>query len=456
VTYSIITLGCRVNQYESEALAECLENEGYFPCFENTIADLYVINTCAVTAESEKKSRQAVRRCIRENPNALIIVCGCSSQINPDVYEEISGVNIVWGCRNKSEIISLLKNASKDKVLIGNLDNQCNISKTAINKFDRVRAYVKIEDGCNGKCAYCIIATARGNAISREENDILNEINELAKAGCKEVVLTGVETGAYKPSLSELIKKVNEIEGIERIRLGSMDPVCITEDFLREVSTCKKFMPHLHLSLQSGSTGVLNRMKRKYTAQMAEKTIENIKKYYPNANITADMICGFPGESEEEFNETLAFVSKIDFLHIHIFPYSNRKGTVADKMDGQLPSSVKDLRCKKLDKLVAESKKKILEKFVKNNEITRVLIETFENNISTGHTENFIEARISCPMDLRGQIVSIKVIGENESARNCWNIRVCVEEWSMIHKWISNIRMKWDTNVGSNQILCCI
>ena len=412
--YKIYTLGCRVNFYESQAIAEGLEKDGFIPAEEEEKADVCIINTCAVTQMSEKKSRQLVRRCIRENEGAEIYVTGCSSQLHPEIYEKIEGVSGVFGCRNKSELCDYITGRKKaDGIIIkDSLDNGKELIPAAISHFDRVRAYVKIEDGCDGKCAYCIIAKARGRAVSRDEEEILSEIGTLAKGGCREVVLTGIETANYKPSLSGLILRVAEVEGIERIRLGSLDPAFITEKFLSEIAECKKFMPHFHLSLQSGCSQTLAAMKRKYNAEMAAEVIENIRKYFPNANLSADIICGFPGETEENFGKSLEFIKKARLLHAHIFPFSRREGTVADSMPCQLTEEQKDERCRALSSMQKEIKKEILEAYIKNNKTCEVLFETEETDFWHGHTDNFIEvsAKAKTGGDIKGKILTVEIL----------------------------------------------
>lgn len=425
----IITLGCRVNQYESRALAEALEKYNIISVSQDEKdadfpVDFCIVNTCAVTAESERKSRQMIRRLHRQYPSSPIIVMGCASQLKCDDFSEIEGVCLVAGCRNKTTIakdIVCLDYGYNSSPLIAEstFSPDAPLCDGPITAFDRIRAYVKIEDGCNGNCAYCIIKKARGTVVSRDESEIIDEIKVLAKNGCKEIVLTGIETAAYSHGLASLIKKVDSIDGIERIRLGSMDPAAINQEFIDAVSDCKHFMPHLHLSLQSGCSRTLKTMRRKYNANQAMRAIIAFRNAFPSANLSADIICGFPGESDEDFNETIDFCRKAKLLHAHIFTYSIRPNTEAADMPYQLDENIKNERSASLSSLQAEIKKEILDDYVGNIISDTVLIETYSKGIAHGHTGSFIECEIKCDCDLRGEIVKIRPVSHDGDTVLC-------------------------------------
>ena len=342
-TACIYTLGCKVNQYESEAIAELLESEGISVLPSSTICDAYIINTCTVTAESDRKARQFIRRAISKNPNAYIIVTGCLAQSSPEDIAKIDGVDFICGNGEKLlaakrliEYFNSKKKKDSPEIYVSNI-NDASFEDMSINKFDRTRAYVKIEDGCENRCSYCIIPSARGKVRSKAPQSIIAEVESLAKNGCKEVVLTGIETASYGKdlgdiSLAELLCRVDKIDGIERVRLGSLDPSLITPAFVNKISTLRSLAPHFHLSLQSGSSRILALMRRKYNADMAMRAIELLRENLPHVCLTTDVIVGFPQESEEDFNETAEFLKKARFLTVHIFPYSSRKGTEAAKM----------------------------------------------------------------------------------------------------------------------------
>ncbi len=425
----IITLGCRVNQYESRALAEALEKynivsvspdekDASFPI------DFCIVNTCAVTAESDRKSRQMVRRLHRQHPNAPIIVMGCSSQLQSALFVNLDGVCLVAGCRNKTTIAAHIasldyRHNSSPLIAESTFSSDAPLCDSPITAFDRIRAYVKIEDGCNGNCAYCIIKKARGEVVSREEREIIDEIKVLAKNGCKEVVLTGIETAAYSHGLASLLKKVDSIDGIERIRLGSMDPAAIKQDFIDEISDCRHFMPHLHLSLQSGCSRTLKTMRRKYNADQAMKAVISFRNAFPGANLSADIICGFPGETDEDFCETLDFCKKAKLLHTHIFTYSIRPDTEAASMPDQIDEGIKNARSGDLSRLQTDIKKAILDNYIENVRSDTVLIETFSNGTAHGHTGSFIECEIKCDCDLRGKIVKTKPVSHDGNTVLC-------------------------------------
>ena len=414
-TAGIYTLGCKVNQYESEAISEYLEANGISILPLPAFCDAYIINTCTVTAESDRKARQFIRRAISKNPNAYIIVTGCLAQSSPDDIAKIEGVDFI--CGNGEKLIAAKKlieyfNSNKQKgsaeIYVNDID-KANFEEMYITKFDRTRAYVKIEDGCENRCSYCIIPSARGKIRSKAPQNIISEIEALARGGCKEVVLTGIETASYGKdlgdvSLADILCRVDKIDGIERVRLGSLDPSLITPDFVSKIANLKTLAPHFHLSLQSGSSRILALMRRKYNADMAMRAIKLLRENIPNVCFTTDVIVGFPQETDEDFQDTVNFVREAEFLMVHIFPYSSRKGTEAAKMKGQIDKSEKARRLHELEKYANESRFKILSEQIQNTPTKAVLFETFNGEFAYGHTDNFIEVAVKSSTDLRSSV----------------------------------------------------
>lgn len=417
-TVGILTLGCKVNQYESEAIAERLASLGFEIKASNDECDAYIINTCTVTAESDRKARQFIRRAINKNPNAYILVTGCLAQTNPENIAEIAGVDYVCGNTDKLIIADALnslfdkgeKNAHTE-IFVRDIDS-AGFEKMEIKHFDRTRAYIKIEDGCESKCTYCIIPKARGSIRSKCPADVIEEVRALTENGCREVVLTGIETASYgkdldRYSLADLLTQIDRIPGIGRVRLGSLDPSLIKPAFVERIAGLKSLAPHFHLSMQSGADSVLARMKRKYNTKMALEGMELLRHAIPDVQFTTDMIVGFPGESEEEFQQTLAFVRAAGFLMIHVFPYSRRAGTEADRMEGQIPEAVKHQRVKMLSQEQASIRKRILQEQI--GKTVEVLSETYRPELARGHTPNFIEVQFPVPHGCRNPICSVTV-----------------------------------------------
>ena len=428
-TAGIYTLGCKVNQYESEAIAERLCEAGFSVLSPREKCDVYIINTCTVTAESDRKARQFIRRAIHQNPSAYILVTGCLSQIAPKTVAEIPGVDYVCGNAEKQSVVGvaldLIKSGRKNGMPLQKADalDACGFEPMCIRRFDRTRAYLKIEDGCESRCAYCIIPAARGKIRSKKPEDVIAEVTELTKGGCREVVLTGIETASWGKdlegwTLADLLERVDAIPGIGRVRLGSLDPSLIRPAFVERISRLRSLAPHFHLSVQSGSSTVLARMRRKYNAEMALEGMELLRRAVPGVQFTTDIIVGFPQESEEEFEETLDFVRRARFLMIHIFPYSRRKGTPADTMPGQIPEAVKHEREKRLAALQAEIRRSILDGMA--GKTVDVLFETNENGVWTGHSPEFLE--VVCPSDapLHGEIRTV-TITKNDGER-CYGV----------------------------------
>lgn len=418
-TVSFTTLGCKVNQFETEAMTELLEKEGFEVIPQGEQSDIYIINTCAVTKESERKSRQFINKAKRINPNALVVAVGCSVQLNGEKISKETDVDIIIGTKHKGNIGKVIKEKLSDleytsediEEFYGREDfEELKISTV----HDKTRANIKIQDGCSQFCSYCIIPYVRGPIRSRAHNDIVEEIKKVASNGYKEIVLNGIHISSYGKDIHEqnalikLIEDINKIDGIERIRLGSLEPKLITEGFIERYSKLDKVCDHFHLSLQSGSDTVLNRMNRKYTTAEYKNNVEIIRKYMPEAGITTDIIVGFPGETDEEFNETLDFVKAIKFSRIHVFKYSVREGTKAADMDYQVEDSIKTHRSKILIDLGNSISKEFMNKF--SGKTMNVLIETQnKENIFEGYTTNYLKVLMKSDNNIKNEIVNVRI-----------------------------------------------
>ncbi|MBE6587573.1 MAG: tRNA (N(6)-L-threonylcarbamoyladenosine(37)-C(2))-methylthiotransferase MtaB [Ruminococcaceae bacterium] len=417
---SIFTLGCRVNQYESDAVAEMLAGVGFEIVPFGEECDITVINTCTVTAESDRKSRQHIRRAKSFSPEGAVIVTGCYAQIAAEGALS-AGAAAVVGNGEKSKIADIalsLVNGERDIKCVGDILT-APYDRVSVSKPTRARAYIKIEDGCENRCAYCIIPKARGGVRSRPVDDVISEISAIAKKGYSEVILTGIETASYGRDLSgiglsELLLEVGRIDGIERITMGSLEPTVMNEAFVENLARVRGLLPHFHLSIQSGCTRTLNRMRRKYTAEKALSAIERVRRYIPEATFSADVIVGFPGETEEDFLETVEFCRRARFLHLHIFPYSIREGTEAATMPDQVPEPIKKQRAATLAAVGEEIQNEILEKYILEHGESSpayVLCETYKNGISNGHTEHFIECDFETDESRIGEIVPVAIVG---------------------------------------------
>ena len=399
-TVAFCTLGCRVNQYETRAVEEAFIKEGFTIGKFTEKCDVYVINTCTVTGESDRKSRQMIRRAVKNGKGeAIVAVMGCMSQVDYDAASKIEGVGVVVGNGDKMSVVSKVLNLMDSCVPVYDVPDiytYSSIEDMSVNGSDNTRAFLKVVDGCENHCSYCIIPSARGKVRSKAPEDVVEECKNICKiGGCREIVLTGIETAAYGKDLgcdlATLVEMVSKNPDVKRIRLGSLEPTVLKEDFVKRLSEVKTFMPHFHLSLQSGSSSVLARMKRKYNTKMFYEKLELLRKYFPDCEITTDIIVGFPGETEEEFKETLNFIEKCKFLYIHIFPYSDRMGTVASEMKDKLPLDVKTERCARLNKRMLEIRRETLEGY-KGRKMP-VLCETTKKGLVHGYTPNFIEVR---------------------------------------------------------------
>ncbi|MBQ7397446.1 MAG: tRNA (N(6)-L-threonylcarbamoyladenosine(37)-C(2))-methylthiotransferase MtaB, partial [Clostridia bacterium] len=347
-TVGILTLGCKVNQYESEAIGESLASHGFLLCPPSDVCDIYIINTCTVTAESDRKARQFIRRALSHNPDAFVLVTGCMAQTDAESIRQIEGVDFICGNRNKMAIVNATlalwargKKNDAPEIDVPSLDG-ADFEHMSICRFGRTRAYIKIEDGCESRCTYCIIPAARGHIRSKPMETVLDEVRTLTEGGCREVVLTGIETASWGrdldgADLADLLEAVDRVPGIGRVRLGSLDPTIMRPAFVERIAKLSSLAPHFHLSMQSGSDAVLARMKRKYNSKQALSAIERLRAAMPNVQLTTDIIVGFPGETEEEFEETLRFSETIGFARMHVFPFSPRETTPAAVMPDQIP-----------------------------------------------------------------------------------------------------------------------
>lgn len=401
-TFNIITLGCKVNQYESEAVEEIFQARGYEKKQNN--ADIYVINTCTVTNMSDRKSRQMISRARRDNPEAVIAVMGCYSQVKPEEVAAIEGVDVVLGSRNKEEVVDLCENVLQNKKAI---DKVLSFSETKTieeleisNQEAMTRAYMKIQDGCNMYCSYCLIPYARGNIASRDMDSIKEEAKRLAQNGYKEIVLTGIHVASYGKdlrngtSLIDVIEEVAKTEGIERIRLSSMEPRHITRDFLERMKATGKACDHFHLSLQSGSDDILRAMNRKYDTKIFIEKVNLIREVFPNAGLTTDIIVGFPTETEENHEETKDFVKDIKFAKTHLFKYSKRDGTKAASMKPEVDGNVKKVRLKELEAIEEVNRLNFLK-----NQIGKTLSVLFESKsdmegYKSGYSTNYLRVNV--------------------------------------------------------------
>lgn len=420
VKAAILTLGCKVNQYESEAMAEALAEAGLTLGHPDEMCDLYIVNSCTVTAESDRKSRQAVRRLIKQNPRAVVVITGCSAETDAKRMAEIPGVDAVVGNREKLKAVTyaldFLKNGKPNQAItdIPSLDGST-FEPMTITRFDRTRAYVKIQDGCESKCTYCTIPAARGHERSKPLSDVVEEVTKLTEGGCREVVLTGIETGAWgkdlgkEYTLAALLRAVANIPHVGRIRLGSLDPMVITEDFADTVTSLPCVAPHFHLSIQSGCSATLARMKRKYNVSQAKAAMARLREKMPSVKFTTDIIAGFPGETEEEFEETLAFAREAQFLHIHAFPYSKRTGTPAAIMKDQVPEQIKRARVHRLNDISDESCHLLHQRALEAQMPLSVLFETYQadTGLYHGHTADFLEVAAPACCDIRGKELSV-------------------------------------------------
>ena len=420
---SFYTLGCKVNQYETNAMMQKFQEAGYkIVDLNENISDICVINTCTVTNMSDRKSRQMLRKIKEKNHNAIIIATGCYAQVAKKQLEEMPEVDIVIGNDEKNDIVHFLEEYMRKQqkiVEVQDISNQKEfIDMGQITYTEKTRAVIKVQDGCNQFCSYCLIPYARGRVRSRKPESILKEIEQIAKKGIKEVVITGIHIASYgkdfenEYKLIDLLEEINKIDGILRIRLGSLEPTIITEDFMKRLIKLDKICHHFHLSLQSGCDETLKRMNRKYSTSQFKEIVNRIRRYYSDVMLTTDIIVGFPGETEEEFEKTYQFLKEINFYKMHVFPYSPREGTRAAKMENQIENKIKEYRSKKLIEMSNQNQRVYNEQYVGKE--VEVLFEEkeIENDIYyyKGHTQNYILVRYKTTDNLENTIKNVKIL----------------------------------------------
>ncbi|NLC66539.1 MAG: tRNA (N(6)-L-threonylcarbamoyladenosine(37)-C(2))-methylthiotransferase MtaB [Clostridium sp.] len=419
------TLGCRVNVYDSEAMTELFLKDGYEIVDFSEYSDVYVVNTCTVTNNSDKKSRQYINRAKRLNPNATVAVVGCYPQVNKEKINEMDGIDVILGSRNKGDIVYAVNKSMAEKkkvvkvsesIILNNKFEDLNITDYE----DKTRAFLKIQDGCNRFCSYCIIPYARGGISSKDPKKIINEVKLLSENGFKEVIFSGIHIASYgqefknRYDLLDLLEEINKIEGIERIRIGSIEPMFFHGKRMDRIKNINKLCPHFHLSLQSGSNKTLKRMNRRYTKEEYQEVVDKLREEIKDVSITTDVIVGFPGESEEEFNESLEFLKNIKLNKIHTFKYSIRKNTPAANMKKQVNGNIKDERSKLVIDLSEKYEKQYLEDLVGST--VEVLMEKDHEGVFAGYTGNYNRVEVKSNKDLRGQIKKVFITGVDENS----------------------------------------
>ncbi len=439
-TVSFYTLGCKVNQYETNAMEQQFIKNNY-EIVENTQkADIYVINTCTVTNMAERKSRQMLRRVKEINPSAVLVVCGCYAQVAKNELEQIPEIDIILGINEKNEIVQIVENYMEKMAEQDKRSQEAEIDDVSKQKefldfgdvtyTEKNRAVVKVQDGCNMFCSYCIIPYARGRIRSRKIESVVSEIKKIAKEEIKEVVITGIHVASYgkdfdnentskKIRLIDLLEAINKIDGIDRIRLSSLEPTIVDEEFATRLSKLDKICDHFHLSLQSGCDETLKRMNRKYTTQIYRDAVATLRKYYPEASFTTDVIVGFPGETDEEFAKTYEFLKEIDFYRLHVFKYSPRRGTVAEKMPNQIDGNKKEERSNKLIELSNSTENKHNQSYI--GKTVKVLFEEFEDGFFKGHTTNYMMVKVAGEEEKSdkfvNKILDVKIKENNDETR---------------------------------------
>ena len=415
---AFITLGCKVNQYETNAMTQQFIEKGYKIVEHTEKADIYIVNTCTVTNMSDRKSRQMLRREKELNKDAIIVACGCYAQTAKEELEQMEEIDLVLGNNEKKDIVKYVEKYIESK--IREIKTEDVMQQKEFIEFgdviftEKTRAVIKIQDGCDRFCSYCIIPYARGRVRSRKPEHVISEITEIAKNGIKEVVITGIHIASYGKDfnngykLIDLLEEINTIKGIERIRLGSIEPLIITEEFVERLKKLEKVCHQFHLSLQSGCDETLKRMNRRYTTEQFKEIAHLLRKNFSDAVLTTDIIVGFPGESEEEFETTYKFLEEIKFYKMHIFKYSPRKGTKAEKMENQIDGNKKEERSKKLIELSNKNEREYNQKYIGQD--VEVLFEEEKNGVWQGHTKNYILAHYKTSENVENQIIKLKCI----------------------------------------------
>ena len=417
------TLGCKVNQYETEAMSELFLNSGYEITSYDSFADIYIINTCTVTGMSDRKSRQIIRRAKKQNPESFVIVAGCYSQVAPEDVMKIDDVNLVLGTKDRGDIVRIYEeNVGNPKSSMVTDIMKCHdFENLSLSTFGtRTRAYIKIQEGCNQFCSYCKIPYARGPIRSRNYHEVIEETKRLCQKGFTEITYVGIHIASYgldtkTQRLAELLLEANKIPGIKRIRLSSIEPMTLNEEFAQKIKDCEKLCPHFHLSLQSGCDETLKRMNRKYTTDQYFGIVEGLRRHFPEVAITTDIMVGFPGETDEEFEKTCRFAEKVAFADAHIFQYSKRPGTPAENFENQVLPEVKEKRSKKIMEICAQSKKKFMEQFL--SETREVLFEQpAGGGYFEGKTANYQSVLVKTNEDLTGEYRQVKLIKSKNGA----------------------------------------
>jgi len=434
-TVATYTLGCKVNQYETNAVEEIFTQNGYTLTDFDDKSDIYIINTCTVTSMSDRKSRQVIRRAKKNNKDAVVVVMGCYAQNDPDAIIKIEDVNLVVGTKDKNKIFEeVQKITNHDKVVkVTSIMEEVEFENLSVTSYTKnTRAFVKIQDGCDRYCSYCIIPYTRGRIRSRNISDIVKEVQSLSDNGYKEVVLTGIHIASYgkdlkrsktefipiinsqkedfvqaDASLIDVIEEVSKIKNLYRIRIGSVEPIIISEDFLERISKIDKFCPHFHLSLQSGCDDTLKRMNRRYTTDEYKEAVQKIRQYFDTPAITTDIIAGFPGETDEEFEKTYSYLSDINLYEMHIFPFSRRSGTKAYDMKNQIDNDVKHKRSEKLIALANRNKEEFEKGLI--GKTFDVLFEQREEQYYQGYTKNYVKIYVKTQKDLSGKLLDVRI-----------------------------------------------
>lgn len=415
------TLGCKVNQYETQIMEQRLIAAGYEIVSHDQPADVYIVNSCTVTGESDRKTRQILRRLKSQNPDSIAVLSGCFPQSFPDRAAAFTEANIVTGVLGRGQIdklIEQLRSTDGRLVKIAGFEKDEHFEPMKAEEFDgHTRAFVKIEDGCRNYCSYCIIPYSRGPVRSKSPAEIRDELSGLAGRGYREAVLVGINLSAYGSdlgvTLADAIETVNGIEGIARIRLGSLETNIVTADFIEQIIRCKKLCPHFHLSLQSGCETTLRRMNRRYTLERYRQAVDSLRAAYPGCGITTDIIVGFPGETPEEFEQSLVFVKEIGFSQVHVFPYSKRAGTKAAAMPGQVDKAEKARRAKRMTEACAGPRQAFLHSMI--GQTHPILFEEGVDGIYSGFAPNYACVHIASPSDIRGKILDVTITGaDNE------------------------------------------
>lgn len=414
-TVAFHTLGCKVNTYESNAMLKIFNEANYQEVDFKEVADVYVINTCTVTNTGDSKSRQMIRKAIRKNPQATVCVVGCYSQVAPEEIKQIEGVGVVLGTQYRQDIVKYVDEYLKTGKVIVRVDNVMNLKKFEdlnIDRFKNTRAFLKIQDGCNNFCTYCIIPYARGRVRSRDKDSVLNQAKRLVANGYVEIVLTGIHTAGYGEDLEnysfyDLLVDLVKIEGLKRLRISSIETSQISDEIIDLIGSSEVIVDHLHVPLQSGCDATLKRMNRKYTTDQYLEKINKIRSYLPDIAFTTDVIVGFPGESDLEFEQTYNFIKKVNYSELHVFPYSPRKNTPAAKMKDQVKDQIKHERTNRLLDLSKELNHSFALKQIGKS--LKVLFEKREGDYLVGHAGNYLKVKVKTDDDLIGKIVEVKI-----------------------------------------------